>query len=75
MIIGLGGDVRSSSKWASPSIIKELAPQRTLFPIMIFFKHHMDVPLNPQSFPILSSQDESTGVVEKNTSMVQPYAV
>ena len=67
MIIGRGGDVRESSKWASPSMINVFAPQRTLFPNSIREKHQMVVPLNPQSLPIIKEQlEEGTAGVAEN---------
>ena len=68
ILIELGGVVLSSSKWASPSIINVLAPQRTLLPIYILLKHHIDVPLKPQLRPIEIEQHSlGRGVVEIKT--------
>lgn len=60
MMIGRGGEVRGSSKWASPSIICALAPTLTLLPIVIDLKHHIDTPLNPHPSPIESLHSVSS---------------
>ncbi|MBK7630222.1 MAG: hypothetical protein IPJ23_05910 [Ignavibacteriales bacterium] len=57
--IGLGLPLRGSSKCQSESVISVLAPQLTLFPIVMLVNAPITVPLKPQLSPIIICESGS----------------